>query len=577
MEKQKQFDWVDFYSEFAFKLLDYKDRRAELIDKIKAVYDDIGVAMPTIEKDNKLVDVDPFTVFGLFSRTMSKSSRIKILTAIKKLFNVKASVPTDFSGLPTIDARNAVYYGFINDRRDNDIDDLWRLFEVALDYVKSPHAEASGNFSYYFDIGINKKYNGNSKTTMALFWIAPEIFLSLDGRNRWYIFESGKIPAHIVDKLPKIKDKISAVDYLQIIEVLRDYLKSGDSKLKSLKELSLDALLYSEEVNKRRAAEKKAAATSGDQEKIDQTGTELEDIAIGENLDEEASKDYPAYSKNDFLAEVYMSKEDYDKLANLLLIKKNIILEGAPGVGKTFAAKRLAFSMMGVKDVSRITMVQFHQSYSYEDFVMGFRPTGDGFELKRGVFYNFCKKAEADQARDYFFVIDEINRGNLSRIFGELFMLVENDKRGLMVQLLYSDEKFSVPKNVHIIGTMNTADRSLAMLDYALRRRFAFFAIKPGFTSSGFRQYQEGLNNEKYDKLITCIESLNNFIAADELLGEGFCIGHSYFCNLSPATINDQVLSGIIEYEIIPLLKEYWFDEPAKVKDWSAKLREAIK
>lgn len=288
---------------------------------------------------------------------------------------------------------------------------------------------------------------------------------------------------------------------------------------------------------------------------------------------EDVEKTYPPYTKEDFLS----PEEEYEKLSGILRIKKNIILQGAPGVGKTFAAKRIAFSMMGVKDVERVMMVQFHQSYSYEDFIMGFRPSTDGFELKRGAFYNFCKKAEIDGDNDYFFIIDEINRGNLSKIFGELFMLIENDKRGVSLQLLYSDEKFSVPKNIYIIGMMNTADRSLAMLDYALRRRFAFFEIKPGFTTDGFREYRMSLENEKFDKLIACVESLNNVISNDESLGDGFCIGHSYFCNLLPDTIDDQVLSGIVEYELIPLLKEYWFDEPTKVKDWSSNLRSAIK
>ena len=233
--------------------------------------------------------------------------------------------------------------------------------------------------------------------------------------------------------------------------------------------------------------------------------------------------------------------------------------------------------MMGVKDVERVMMVQFHQSYSYEDFIMGFRPSATGFELKKGAFYNFCKKAEIDSDNEYFFIIDEINRGNLSKIFGELFMLIENDKRGNALQLLYSDEKFAVPKNVYIIGMMNTADRSLAMLDYALRRRFAFFDIKPGFETPGFREYRMALDNEKFNRLISCVENLNGVIASDESLGEGFCIGHSYFCNLQPETINDDLLYGVVEYELIPLLKEYWFDETTKVKDWSENLRSAIK
>lgn len=286
---------------------------------------------------------------------------------------------------------------------------------------------------------------------------------------------------------------------------------------------------------------------------------------------------YPTYDETEFLKDVYMDEDEYDTLVNLIRTKKNVILQGAPGVGKTYAAKRLAYSMMGVKDQERVMMIQFHQSYSYEDFIMGFRPSEAGFELKKGAFYNFCKKAEIDSDNDYFFIIDEINRGNLSKIFGELFMLIESDKRGIQLQLLYSDEKFAVPKNVYIIGMMNTADRSLAMLDYALRRRFAFYEMRPGFETEGFREYRMGLENEKFDKLIHCVESLNAVISGDDSLGDGFCIGHSYFCNLTAETITDWTLSGIVEYELIPLLKEYWFDEPLKVKDWTNNLRSAIK
>ena len=302
----------------------------------------------------------------------------------------------------------------------------------------------------------------------------------------------------------------------------------------------------------------------------------LFDNAQGEEI-EEKEIIYPPYSPENFLNDVYMSEDEYNTLVQLVSVKKNVILQGAPGVGKTFAARRLAYSMMGVQDSERVMMIQFHQSYSYEDFIMGYRPTENGgFILKKGPFYNFCKKAESDSDNDYFFIIDEINRGNLSKIFGELFMLIETDKREkVKLQLLYSDEKFSVPNNIYIIGMMNTADRSLAMLDYALRRRFAFYEMKPGFESEKFIKYRMNLNNPKFDRLINTVESLNNAIASDDALGDGFKIGHSYFCNIKEIT--DARLSNIVEYELIPMLKEYWFDEPAKVKDWSNLLRSAIK
>lgn len=294
-----------------------------------------------------------------------------------------------------------------------------------------------------------------------------------------------------------------------------------------------------------------------------------------EEVSEQKEIKYPLYSKDDFLNEVYMDEDTYNTLTELLEAKYNVILQGAPGVGKTFAAKRLAYSIMGQKDTSRVAMVQFHQSYSYEDFIQGYRPSKDGFELENGTFYKFCKEAEEDNERPYFFIIDEINRGNLSKILGELMMLIEKDKRGEKIKLLYSNEWFTVPQNVRIIGMMNTADRSLALMDYALRRRFSFFDFAPAFSSEGFKNYLAEKNSQKLESLITAVESLNNTISSDESLGDGFRIGHSYFC--TDGEITDEWLKSVVEYEVIPLIKEYWFDEPTKVRDWSATLRSAIK
>lgn len=277
------------------------------------------------------------------------------------------------------------------------------------------------------------------------------------------------------------------------------------------------------------------------------------------------------YTKDDFLEEVYMPEARYDQLKAVLMNKKNIILQGAPGVGKTFAAKRLAYSMMGEKDEDRIEFVQFHQNYSYEDFVMGYKPTGDGFELKNGIFYRFCQKAANQPNKDYFFIIDEINRGNMSKIFGELLMLIEKDYRGIKATLAYNGLSFSVPRNVYIIGMMNTADRSLAMIDYALRRRFSFFEMEPGFDSDGFIQYRNGLDNETLNKLVERVQELNREIEKDKSLGKGFCIGHSYFCGRDVCT--EEWLRSIVEYDIIPMLSEYWFDEPAKLQHWENMLR----
>ncbi len=716
-----QFDWVDFYKELAEKLRPYKDNRQELITKVRQIYDTTGINLPTLEKDNQIVDIDPFTVFGLFNKSsMKEENRVKILSAIADLFSIKAPVPTSFDSIPVLNNQNATFYYFIGDRAESDIDDLWELFETSLDYAANPTSVNRSRLSKYFDLAIQKKGNGNSKITMGLYWIAPNSFLNLDQRNTWYIYESGKIPSELVSTLPAIQAKIPSSKYFGIVEKLRSYLQSDASTLKDFKELSFEAWKYSEQVNQEKRQEKAQADRTSKGAAVADEGVEtthywiyspgdgaaiwdecydagimaigwdaIGDLSAYSSKDEmkQAMKDkidpskpyknaahatwqfvnemkpgdivfakkgmhlvvgrgvvesdyefdpsrvhyknvrkvrwthkgewqhpgqavmktltditaytdyveklnaffesdtiddveeqeieYPPYDAEKFLDEVFMDEESYETLVALIKTKKNVILQGAPGVGKTFAAKRLAYSMMGVKDPNRVMMIQFHQSYSYEDFIMGFRPSEAGFELKRGAFYNFCKEAEIDSENDYFFIIDEINRGNLSKIFGELFMLIESDKRGVELQLLYSDEKFSVPSNVYIIGMMNTADRSLAMLDYALRRRFAFYEMKPGFDTDGFREYRMGLANDKFDRLINCVENLNSAIAVDESLGEGFCIGHSYFCNLKEAT--DQALSSIVEFELIPLLKEYWFDEPIKIKDWSNNLRSAIK
>lgn len=236
-------------------------------------------------------------------------------------------------------------------------------------------------------------------------------------------------------------------------------------------------------------------------------------------------------------------------------------------------AKKLAYSLMGEQNDDRIKFIQFHQSYSYEDFIEGIKPDENGnFILEQGIFYNFCKLAESNPSKKYFLIIDEINRGNLSKIFGELLMLIENDKRGDSLTLAYSKLPFSVPENLYIIGLMNTADRSLAIIDYALRRRFSFVDIMPAFDNFKFKEYQSKLNSSYFDNLINKIVELNEDIKEDPSLGEGFMIGHSYFCNLKAANVNE--LKLIVKYDIIPTLKEYWFDDENKFNEWKNKLLE---
>jgi 5-methylcytosine-specific restriction endonuclease McrBC GTP-binding regulatory subunit McrB len=434
---------------------------------------------------------------------------------------------------------------------------------------------------------------------------------------------------------------------------------------------------------------------------IKQKSTFIENVDVENVVDlNQYTEVIEEYDETKFLEEVFIEKNDFETIKALLERKKNIILQGAPGVGKTFAAKRIAYSMIGGKDENLVKIVQFHQNYSYEDFVEGYEPNEDGgFELKDGVFKEFCKKAlknleecnkseyeksfekkfeeaynkliediinennveikskkevvyddieitskdnikikrknsflhinyndllkvakkfkpqqefsttdirtllekgrhtsgywavlnhiynnywsenntetkhtEKIEEKKYFFIIDEINRGNLSKIFGELLMLIEDTHRGEKINLAYSGEEFCVPENVYIIGMMNTADRSLAMIDYALRRRFSFFEMQPAFKNDKFKKMIEGKGNLM--KVIEAIEKLNEEICKDASLGKGFCIGHSYFCNLKDD--NKETLQNIIDYEIAPMLKEYWFDDINKYNKEIELLNESL-
>jgi len=837
MNTSNQFDWIPFYEEFADKLLAYKDNRQELIEKIKCVYEVAGIKLPRLERnengDNEIVDIDPFTTFGLFNKGITDANRVKICTAIKDLFEVSSPVPTYFDGIPVLNNQMATFYWFGNGRGEHDIDNLWDVFAYALALSSSDTPELREKFSNLFNVSLSQK-GVKWNLSMGLYWIRPNRFLNLDSRNRWFIINNDSLPESVVARVKNLKSMPEAEGYLAICDECLSYIHTDNSPYDSLSALSFSAWNVSKQDDGYEKLTEDSSSNSGakflrwfrpllqalkdlggsatpketrnkiiENEKLteeetnavigktqtpefnndvawarqylvrggyldnstrgiwklteagwtvdmtDELASELFKTVVKENqkgkenkgsalADEDvntkrywiyspghnASKwddctqygmmvigwgeigdlnsyssksqmieamqtvygdtkpyrnaalatwqfskemqegdivfakkgrdiiigrgvvqsqyfyndrfsdgynnvrkvewtdigewEHPGqaamktltditqyteyveklnamfdteddddievdetplntYTKEDFLADVYISEKQYDTLEGLLRKKLNVILQGAPGVGKTYAAKRLAYSMMGVKDPERVQLVQFHQSYSYEDFVEGFRPssTGMNFEIKKGAFYNFCKKASDDKENEYFFIIDEINRGNLSKIFGELFMLIEADKRGNDIQLLYSSDKFSVPKNVYIIGMMNTADRSLAMIDYALRRRFAFFEMKPAFESDGFREYQYGLENDKFNKLIDCVISLNQRIADDESLGEGFCIGHSYFCD--KVEIKENTLTDIVEFEIIPLLKEYWFDEPSKVKEWSDRLRSAVK
>ena len=284
------------------------------------------------------------------------------------------------------------------------------------------------------------------------------------------------------------------------------------------------------------------------------------------NLSEEALDSTTPYDFADDPDKPFIAEEKFNEIVELLFRKKNIILQGAPGVGKTFLAKKIAYQLIGTKKDENIETVQFHQSYSYEDFIQGIRPTTSGeFKVRNGIFYNFCENAKEHPEDTFVFIIDEINRGNLSKIFGELMMLIEYDKRSprYALKLTYSEEnspRFYVPENVYIIGCMNTADRSIAIVDYALRRRFAFCDVEPEFGET-FKNYLGTVLSKGFvDEICKKVNRVNDIIRTSSSLGKGLEIGHSYFCQLSSVDDEQEWWKSICKYELFPYLREICFD-----------------
>lgn len=545
---KKKYQWVNFYSELADALLSYKNDRQALMSILKKIYSEVGMNYPFKERgETDYDDICPFTTFSAFNKGIKDKNRIALLKQFATHFSLKEDVPVEFDGIPVTMNLSSSFFAYKENRGEHDIDNLWNLFEKALSYSKDSSETNRAEFINAYDTVIKQK-QVKWNITMGLYWIRPNTFINLDSTNRAFVQNSANLSDDFAEIFKNLDNGVpSGEEYISMCEQANAELSSGNYDYNNFPELSY------------------AAWTSFKND----SGTDT-----AEPDEEPAGNENKAYTRDDFLNDVFMDLDEYNRLVGLLEMKYNVILQGAPGVGKTYAAKRLAYSIMGEEDESRIKFVQFHQSYSYEDFIQGYRPSKDEFELVNGAFYKFCKEAEEDNERPYFFIIDEINRGNLSKILGELMMLIEKDHRGERLNLLYSNEEFCVPKNIRIIGMMNTADRSLAMMDYALRRRFAFYSFKPAFKNPKFIDYQESKKNKKFSNLIDAVEKLNEEIANDDNLGKGFEIGHSYFC--TDEDITDEWLNNVIEYEIKPLISEYWFDEPEKARNQIDELKEKI-
>ena len=555
-----RFGWTNFYMEFADKLLEHRDDRSQLVAKVRQVCNNLGHRFldnsALAEEGIGLPDICPFTVMGSFNRGISDANRNKIAAELGEFLGVDESAPTSFEGVPILHAMNSVVFW------DRDyIVPLWRVFADAIKYTDSGDEDAKKLFVDSYN-QIKDAMGLGAKLTIGLFWIRPYTFAPLDSKSRQYITQSLKIG--LPSSFPP-----PCSDYLELVDNLTEQFEAPNSPVHSFQELSLAAYEPANED----PTDPPQISVPPDGQTIHLIDRVAEAIPTQPILDRELHE----YSLESIIADGCFLDEDRLKtILDRLKSKKSVILQGPPGTGKTWLAKKLAFALIGQVNSNFVSRFQFHPNMSYEDFIRGYRPDGDGtLNLVDGPFLEVAAVARRDSSNDYVVVIEEINRGNPAQIFGEMLTLLEADKRepSEALTLAYSKhegERVHIPPNVYVIGTMNVADRSIAMVDLALRRRFAFVDLEPVF-GEVWRNWV----NDKCDIPLGFLESieqrmisLNDQIAADRTLGPQFRIGHSYVTppEDAPITNHTEWFRQVVETEIGPLLDEYWFDDTQKAE-----------
>lgn len=551
----QRFGWTPFYEAIASALLEYQHDRSALLAGIQAIakrVDGLGYLAGDKYADGTtgfLRDICPFTTLGLFNRGITLLNRQTIARELALFLGVTVNVPDSFEGLPVLNNMKSWYFGFESERPSDQIDSLWRVFVSAIGLADNPSMQARDDFAQAFD-DANGRRGVAWNLTFGLYWSRPWSFLSLDSGSQTYITQTLGIRV----ALNGPKKRCNADDYLSAMDALEAKFQDAAFPVHSYPELSLKAWKY-----------------SGDSDpEVDLADPPEQDAPPIIQI----SSVCRSYVVEDIVNEgCFVEKDELQRLLTKLRSKKNLILQGPPGTGKTWLAKRLAYALMGQYDPRQIKAVQFHPSLSYEDFVRGWRPSGDGkLTLVDGAFMQAMQSA-AESPKPYVVVIEEINRGNPAQIFGDMLTLLEADKRipSEALELSYKhspDERVYLPSNLYVIGTMNVADRSLALVDMALRRRFAFVDLKPCFAQPwrNWLTVQCGLDVHFVAEIEQRMTRLNAEIADDPSLGMQFCVGHS-FCTPTPEQIQGdpkQWFLQVVATEIAPLLDEYWFDALAK-------------
>ena len=566
---KRRFNWTRFYEAVAEKLLTFRNRRDELIAGIHVIASKADGLSNLQDQfadgtSGPLKDICPFTAMGIFNRGITDANRKAIASELANLLGVSEPVPDSFEGIPILNNQKSWFFWFDNKRQPDDIETLWEVFAQAIAFAESDDAEARSAFVSAYD-NATQRYGVGWNLTMGLYWIRPWNFPTLDGQSQRYI--SKKLNIQIGMNGPK--GRCNATDYLAVLDTLEARFQEDAYPVHSFPELSLAAWLF------------KDSGTSAHPNATDPDAQDDEADATSEA--EVTAAPIEPYSVDDILTDgCFIAREKLEKILERLRTKKNLILQGPPGTGKTWLAKRLAFALMGQRDDSKVRAVQFHPNLSYEDFIRGWRPVGDGkLTLVDGPFVEMMKAAAKDPTARHVVVIEEINRGNPAQIFGEMLTLLEVDKRtpneALELSYKRSDgERVFIPDNLYVIGTMNIADRSLALVDLALRRRFAFIDLEPtlGEPWHDWVQSQCGIDSEILVEIEKRLIALNSEISADTGLGPQFRVGHSYVTPPFGIPISDarEWFRQVVDTEIGPLLDEYWFDALEK----SRKARERM-
>lgn len=572
-EKQR-FEWTDFYEAVAEKLLAYADNRAPLIEAIHR----IGKIVPKFQilqdkfsdgSSGPLKDICPFTAMGIFNRSMTDANRKLIASELAHFLGVTIPVPPSFEGIPVLNNQRSWFFGYADKRGAGDIDALWKVFVAASKMVDGDQLDTRDAFIRAYDEAA-QVWGVAWNLSTGLYWAHPWEFLTLDSQSRHYINKRLGLNVAISGQQGPCDGRA----YLKLLDDLRSRFGEDGYPVHSFPDLSLASWMYKDPVD-----EPVPAGDIGTN-----AGAEQETEGEVREAFQVAAPIVP-YSVEDILKDgCFLERAEIDRLLDRLRTKKNLILQGPPGTGKTWLAKRLAFALMGQKDDSKVRAVQFHPNLSYEDFVRGWRPTGEGkLSLADGVFMEAIKAASKDPSSKFVVVIEEINRGNPAQIFGELLTLLEAGKRtpNEALELCYPDadgkrRPVHIPENLYVVGTMNIADRSLALVDLALRRRFAFVGLEPRL-GQVWREWvvkECAVDPGLVADIERRIAELNDQIATDARLGKQFRIGHSYVtpANRLEAGDTKKWFQQVVDTEIGPLLDEYWFDAPDEAQKAIARL-----